>query len=174
MSKLDGKISGYLGTVCLFVGVFVFLLTLLGDSSESPLPLLSLYNNRSLWFLLAVLVFGLGCYLLKTNSETSGQGGGWRPRVSGQRFESVVVYAKEDCGLCYDVFNLLDRYEEYLPEIDVVEIDTYPALEEEFGDCVPVVEIDGKVRFRGRINESLFRRMIEGSLPSDGESDDEP
>jgi hypothetical protein len=48
-----------------------------------------------------------------------------------------------------------------------IDIDTDPALRAEFDTCVPVVEIDGRVRFRGRVDEVLLRRLLRGDkLPS--------
>jgi hypothetical protein len=41
-----------------------------------------------------------------------------------------------------------------------VDIDADPALRERFNHCVPVVVIDGKERFRGRVNEILLRRIL--------------
>jgi hypothetical protein len=41
-----------------------------------------------------------------------------------------------------------------------VDIDLDPELKARFTDCVPVVEIEGKIRFRGRVNEVLLRRLI--------------
>ena len=31
-----------------------------------------------------------------------------------------------------------------------------------FNDCVPVVEIDGKIRFCGRVDPVLLRRLLAG------------
>jgi hypothetical protein len=45
-----------------------------------------------------------------------------------------------------------------LPEI--VDIDEDPALIERFNTCVPVVEIDGRIRFRGHVNVVLLRRLL--------------
>ena len=44
--------------------------------------------------------------------------------------------------------------------IHEIDIDTQPKLLEKYDTCVPVVEIDGKVRFRGTINEVLLVRLI--------------
>jgi predicted thioredoxin/glutaredoxin len=41
-----------------------------------------------------------------------------------------------------------------------VDIDAEPELREKFNTCVPVVEIDGKVRFRGKVDPILLRRLI--------------
>ena len=56
-----------------------------------------------------------------------------------------------------------------LPEIEqreghedpqLVDIDSDPRLVEHYDCCVPVVVIDGKVRFRGGVNEVLLRRLL--------------
>ena len=44
-----------------------------------------------------------------------------------------------------------------------VNIDEHPALREQFDTCVPVVEIDGKIRFRGRVDRRLLERLITAS-----------
>lgn len=44
--------------------------------------------------------------------------------------------------------------------VSQVDVDSDSALRALHGECVPVVEIAGKVRFRGRINEVLLRRFI--------------
>jgi hypothetical protein len=42
----------------------------------------------------------------------------------------------------------------------LVDIDADPKLLAGFDTCVPVVEIDGKVRFRGRVDPILLRRIL--------------
>ena len=42
---------------------------------------------------------------------------------------------------------------------------TDPQLRELHGTSIPVVEIDGQIRFRGRVDEMLLRRLIEGASP---------
>jgi hypothetical protein len=42
----------------------------------------------------------------------------------------------------------------------LVDIDADKALRSRFDTCVPVVEIDGRVRFRGKIEPRLLRRII--------------
>jgi len=41
-----------------------------------------------------------------------------------------------------------------------VDIDADDSLREQFNTCVPVVEIDGKVRFRGQVDPVLLRRLL--------------
>ena len=42
----------------------------------------------------------------------------------------------------------------------LVDIDADAGLREQYTECVPVVVIDGKERFRGRVNEVLLRRIL--------------
>jgi glutaredoxin len=69
----------------------------------------------------------------------------------------VVLYTRNDCCLCHDALEILQK-EGIHPE--VVDIDQQPELRAKFTTCVPVVEIDGKVRFRGRVNPVLLRRLL--------------
>ena len=41
-------------------------------------------------------------------------------------------------------------------------LDENPELRERYDCCVPVVEIDGRERFRGRVDERLLRRLLAG------------
>jgi glutaredoxin len=69
----------------------------------------------------------------------------------------VVLYTRPGCHLCDDARDMLKRHG-LAPRL--VNIDADPALSERYNECVPVVEIDGKERFRGRVNETLLRRLL--------------
>jgi len=44
-----------------------------------------------------------------------------------------------------------------------VDVDQDAELRARYDQCVPVVEIDGRERFRGRIDELLLRRLLSAS-----------
>lgn len=69
----------------------------------------------------------------------------------------VVLYTRTGCHLCDDARRVLGEHELAPTEVD---IDDDPELRVAFDDCVPVVEIDGKVRFRGRVDPRLLRRIL--------------
>jgi glutaredoxin len=69
----------------------------------------------------------------------------------------VVLYTRRGCHLCDDAAQLLHSFG-LAPQL--VDIDADPELVARFTECVPVVEIDGKVRFRGRIDPLLLRRLV--------------
>ena len=70
---------------------------------------------------------------------------------------SVTLYTRKNCHLCDDALAVLQRYG---IEPTMVDIDQNRELLAEFNECVPVVEIDGQVRFRGRVNEVLLTRLL--------------
>jgi hypothetical protein len=59
--------------------------------------------------------------------------------------------------LCEEALLTL-RQAGWTPEL--VDIDGDPVLRDRYNECVPVVEIDGKERFRGRVNSVLLRRIV--------------
>ena len=69
----------------------------------------------------------------------------------------VVFYTRQGCHLCDDAAEILRAYGISYREVD---IDDHPKLVERFNTCVPVVEIDGVVRFRGRVDLRLLRRLL--------------
>ena len=71
--------------------------------------------------------------------------------------QQARLYTRRGCHLCDDAKNLLLAHGLPVEEID---IDADPELRSRFNECVPVVEIDGKIRFRGRIDERLLRRLL--------------
>lgn len=81
---------------------------------------------------------------------------------ANQRPIAVVLYTRAGCHLCDDAKRLLERYRDrYELGIIEIDIDRDPTLKAEFDLCVPVVEINGKVRFRGTVNDLLLRRQLE-------------
>lgn len=60
--------------------------------------------------------------------------------------------------MCEQALGTLAEHGLLAEEID---IDHEETLRQKFDTCVPVVEIDGKVRFRGRVDPRLLRRLIQ-------------
>lgn len=73
----------------------------------------------------------------------------------------VVVYTRDGCGLCDEALELLERYARRRP-LAIKTIDIAPSVDltNRYGERIPVVLIDGKERFFGRIDEVLLRRIL--------------
>lgn len=70
---------------------------------------------------------------------------------------NVLLYTRRGCHLCKDAHKVLTAHG-LTPQL--IDVDDQPELRERFNECVPVVEIDGKIRFRGRVDPVLLRRLI--------------
>jgi glutaredoxin len=69
----------------------------------------------------------------------------------------AILYTRAGCHLCEDAREVLESHG---VDVRTVDIDADPSLKEQFNTCVPVVVIDGKVRFRGRVDPVLLRRLL--------------
>ena len=81
---------------------------------------------------------------------------------------AVTVYTRADCGCCRKALDLLERYaREGRITLEVVGVDAEAGLAARFGASVPVVEVDGKVRFRGLVSPALLERLLRARRPAD-------
>jgi glutaredoxin len=180
--SLSARGRSALGSLLLFLGIGLLGLLLI-DPGELPLSMpRSWYIDRTLWVAGGLIALGGGWYLLRDDNNERASDQNARARAAarrpsqssterfgspGPRFTRLVLYTRAGCHLCEEARAVLDRYSGYLPPITEVDIDKDPDLIGRFSTCVPVVELDGKVRFRGRVNELLLRRLIAATPPRD-------
>ena len=158
-----------LGTLLFAVGICVFLLAAWDNSSGLPFAMPALWHNqRMLCLLVALALAGFGWFALINGptDEDVRRGTSWRPTRPGRRFRSLTVYSRQNCHLCDEAIELLQLYSTLLPPIHEIDIDTDPTLQKRFDIEVPVVEFDGRVRFKGCVSVVLLRRLIEGTPPA--------
>src|SRR5438046_9937317 len=75
---------------------------------------------------------------------------------------TVVLYTRRGCHLCDDAWRNLSRIQtKYHFGLSAKDVDGDPELVARFDTCVPVVEVNGKVRMRGRFNPVLFQRLLD-------------
>ncbi|WP_418274894.1 glutaredoxin family protein [Isoptericola jiangsuensis] len=85
------------------------------------------------------------------------------PRTGPGRTPRVVMYSRADCHLCDDaravVASVCAAAGEDWQELDV---DADPALVEQYGDYVPVVEVDGVQQGFWRVDAARLARRLAG------------
>ena len=87
----------------------------------------------------------------------------WRQRRPQRAALSVRLYTRTGCHLCEDAWRLLqERQQQYGFSLEAVDVDGDPALAAAYGLCVPVVTVNGKERFRGRVAPLLLDRLLCG------------
>lgn len=153
------------GTVAVYVGAGILILAIC-EEFVGGLPGLPRfwYLNRVMWIGLGLLLIPLGVTIQAWHMPHIPA---WKATRPGRRFRSLRVYSRPGCHLCDEAVEVLENptYGNYLPQVEVVNIAGDAELESRFGLSIPVVEFDGRIRFKGRVNEVLLRRLIEGTDP---------
>ena len=150
-----------LGSVWLYGGIGLFSLAVIDGVSRLPFTMPDIwYGNEMIWTFFSIVAIVAGMSLSKREEQL-----GWAPTRRGRRFDTLVLYTRDNCPLCDEAKAILRSYSRWLPASVEVDINEDPELFEQFTNCVPVIQIDGRVRFRGRVSETLLRRLIEGTAP---------
>jgi hypothetical protein len=72
-----------------------------------------------------------------------------------------ILYTRQNCHLCEDAWRLLIKEQQrYHFLLETVDVDSDSGLANRFGDQVPVVSVNGQIRFRGTINPVLLTRLL--------------
>ncbi|HAA71008.1 MAG TPA: glutaredoxin [Planctomycetaceae bacterium] len=69
----------------------------------------------------------------------------------------TILYTRHNCPLCDEAHRILMEFG-LRPQL--IDIDQDVQWQERYTNCVPVVWIDGKERFRGRVNRVLLQRLL--------------
>jgi glutaredoxin len=90
----------------------------------------------------------------------------WLARTAVPRPDlHFLLYTRAACPLCDEACEMLLRYQKsHRFVLEIKDVDEAEDLVHEFGACVPVVTIDGQVRFRGHINEVLLQRILDAKV----------
>jgi hypothetical protein len=73
----------------------------------------------------------------------------------------VTLYTRRGCHLCEQAWGQLQAARaRYGFTLTATDVDADPKLRAQYDDCVPVVMVNGKVRFRGQVNPLLLERLL--------------
>ncbi len=83
---------------------------------------------------------------------------GRSPRTEHLTF---TVYSRAQCCCCHKALDVLRDYQARTGfTIEEIDIDTDPELVAKYDTEVPVVAVNGRVRFRGVVNPALLERLL--------------
>lgn len=71
--------------------------------------------------------------------------------------EGFVVYTRPDCDCTAEAVAAIKQHG---CEPLLLMLEDHPEVRSEFGGATPLVKIDGRVRFYGKIQPILFKRLI--------------
>jgi glutaredoxin len=85
----------------------------------------------------------------------------WRRAARPPANLQVVLYTRRGCHLCEQAWDLLEKARRRSNfALTAVDVDGNPELVALYGECVPVVTVNGVVRFRGVVNPVLLDRLL--------------
>jgi glutaredoxin len=75
----------------------------------------------------------------------------------------IRLYTRSGCHLCEAASQVLaEQQRHYGFTLESLDVDSDAALTARYGDWVPVVHVNGKERFRGRVDPVLLTRLLRG------------
>ena len=94
-----------------------------------------------------------------------------RPETRKAAHLTFTVYSCASCGCCDKAMKVLKESQcRFGFIIDEVDIDHDPVLVAKYDTKVPVVTVNGKVRFRGVVNPALLERLLVAESQQSGSS----
>jgi glutaredoxin len=83
-----------------------------------------------------------------------------------------VLYTRRGCHLCEDALRSLQKAQRrYHFPLTILDIDSDADLVRRHGEEVPVVAVNGKIRFRGGVNRALLVRLLEAEAAKLGRNE---
>jgi hypothetical protein len=158
-AEFQHRVQGWIGTALMTVASILAVLIFCDRTGVTVFDMPRIWHtSRGIHLLLCGALFLTAAVLLKSpipDRLTEREG---RPL-----FRSCRLLTRRECKLCDEALQTLLQFQHALPTIDVVNIDDDPQLVRQFGESIPVIEIDGRVRFRGRVDWRLLQRMIDAA-----------
>jgi glutaredoxin len=73
----------------------------------------------------------------------------------------LVLYTRADCPLCHEMQAVIERVAREMPlALELVDVDGDPALTAAYGDQVPVLLVNGRQAFAGRVDPPALRARL--------------
>jgi glutaredoxin len=73
----------------------------------------------------------------------------------------LTLYTRAECPLCHEMRAVIERVARDVQlGLELVDVDTAPALVAAYGDEVPVLLINGRKAFAGRVDQAALRARL--------------
>lgn len=158
-AEWNDRMQARFGTA-LMVLASVFSVLIFCDRTGAAMPDMPAiwYSSRGIHLVVCGAIFLMAAVLLQSPVPASQSDHYGRPL-----FQSCRLFTRDDCHLCDRALQVLLHFQDALPTIEIIDIDDDPQLVRQFGESIPVVEIDGRVRFRGAVHPALLSRLIDAA-----------
>ena len=156
--EINDRFQAWLGTA-MMIAASIFAVLIFADRMEMRiLPMPAVWDSsRGFHLFLCCGMFFFAAVLLKSPV---------RPHESQSTvplFKTCELLTRPGCDLCDDAMGVLLGFQSALPLITTVDITDNVQLTRQFGESIPVVILDGRVRFRGAVDPRLMQRIVDAA-----------
>lgn len=156
--EINDRLQAWLGTATM-IAASIFAVLIFCDRMEMrfiPMPAVW-FTTRGFHLILCGGMFVCAAIMLKSPPATKKQD------VTAPIFRKCELLTRPGCELCDEALHVLLGFQNALPAITTVDISNDPQLTRQFGESIPVIILDGRVRFRGAVDPLLLQRMVDAA-----------
>jgi hypothetical protein len=155
---INDRFQAWLGTAMMLTAS-VFAILIFCDRMEMRMFSMPAFwdTSRGMHLILCCGMFLFAAILLKSPPESD------ETESTTPLFRTCELLTRPGCELCDDAMAVLISFQNALPAITTIDITNDPQLTRQFGESIPVVLLDGRVRFRGAVDPLLIQRIVDAA-----------
>jgi predicted thioredoxin/glutaredoxin len=75
--------------------------------------------------------------------------------------KEVIIYSRQDCYLCHEVYaELISLYEDFI-DINMIDVDNDITLKKKYGLIIPIISIDGEDFCANPVKHDHIRKILD-------------
>jgi hypothetical protein len=156
--EINDRLQAWLGTAMMFTASAFAVLIFCDRMDMKLFSMPAVWDtSRNMHLFLCCGMFFFAAILLKSPQFDD------EPELTTPLFKTCELLTRPGCSLCDEALVVLINFQSALPAITIVDISNDPQLTRQFGESIPVVMLDGRVRFRGAVNPMLMQRIVDAA-----------
>jgi hypothetical protein len=156
--EINDRFQAWLGTA-MMVAASIFAVLIFSDRMEMRIIAMPAVwdTSRGFHLFLCCGMFFFAAILLRSPPQFR------EPESTTPLFRKCELLTRPGCELCDDALNVLIAFQGVLPPVSMIDISENPQLTRQFGESIPVVILDSRVRFRGAVDPLLMQRIVDAA-----------
>jgi hypothetical protein len=154
--EINDRFQAWLGTA-MMVTASIFAVLIFADRMDMRLFTMPAVwdTSRGFHLFLCCGMFFFAAILLRSQQQSH------ELESTTPLFKTCELLTRPGCELCDDAMSVLIAFQNVLPPITTIDITDNPQLTRQFGESIPVVMLNGRVRFRGEVDPLLMQRIVD-------------
>ena len=156
--EINDRFQAWLGTA-MMVAASIFAVLIFSDRMEMRIMTMPAVwdTSRGFHLFLCCGMFFFAAILLRSPPQSR------EPESTTPLFRTCELLTRPGCELCDEALSVLIAFQNVLPPITTIDISDNPQLTRQFGESIPVVMLDSRVRFRGAVDPLLMQRIVDAA-----------